>query len=84
MCSSDLVLHGVRDAITVKGVKYELNMPALMEALDDQQIADVLTYVRREFAPGTKTVSRETVAAVRAATSQREDAWTEPELLRIP
>jgi mono/diheme cytochrome c family protein len=79
-----IVLHGVRDAIMVKGVKYELNMPALAEALDDQQIADVLTYIRREWGHGSAPVKLETVQSIRGKESKREDSWTQPELLRIP
>ena len=78
------MLHGIPDAITVKGHKWELNMPAFGEALDDQQIADSLTYVRREWGHAAAPVRAETVAAVRAAEAQREDSWTEAELLRIP
>ncbi len=79
-----IVLHGVRDAIMVKGVKYELNMPALAEALDDQQIADVLTYIRREWGHGSAPVKLETVQSIRGKESKREDSWTQTELLRIP
>ncbi len=79
-----MVLHGVRDAITVKGQKWELNMPAFNEALEDQQIADALTYVRREWGNSASPVSIETVKKVRAETASREDSWTEAELLKIP
>lgn len=79
-----IVLQGVRDAITVKGVRYELNMPALAEALDDRQIADVLSYVRREWGHTADPVEVETVRKVRMVESNREDSWTQGELLRIP
>jgi mono/diheme cytochrome c family protein len=79
-----MVLHGVRDAITVKGQKWELNMPAFNEALEDQQIADALTYVRREWGNSASPVSIESVKKVRASTATREDSWTEAELLKIP
>lgn len=79
-----ITLHGVREGITVKDKRYELNMPALGEALDDQQIADALTFIRRHWGHEASPVSRETVARIRAATSAREDSWTEAELLKIP
>jgi mono/diheme cytochrome c family protein/glucose/arabinose dehydrogenase len=79
-----MVLHGVRDAITVKGQKWELNMPAFNEALEDQQIADSLTYVRREWGNTAAPVSVETVKRIRAETAGREDSWTEAELLKVP
>ena len=79
-----VVLHGLRDAITVKGVRYELNMPALAEALDDAQIADSLTYIRREWGHAAAPVSAEAVKAVRTLESKREDSWTQAELQKIP
>lgn len=79
-----IVLHGARDAFTVKGQKWELAMPAFGEALDDQQIADALTYIRREWGHVASPVAANTVSAIRAATLQREDSWTEGELLRVP
>lgn len=78
-----IVLHGLRDEITVKGQKWNLNMPAFGEAVDDQQIADVLTYVRREWGHTAEPVKAETVKVVRAATAGQEDSWTEAQLLRI-
>ena len=79
-----VVLHGLRDAITVKGVRYELNMPALAEALDDAQIADSLTYIRREWGHAAAPVSADVVKAVRAQEAKREDSWTQAELQKIP
>lgn len=79
-----IVLHGVRDAITVKGQKWELNMPAFNEALDDQQIADILTHVRREWGHAAAPVAVESVRALRAQTKDRDDSWTEAELLKVP
>ena len=79
-----IVLHGARDAFTVKGQKWELAMPAFSEALDDQQIADVLTYVRREWGHTAAPVTTNLVATIRAAEAKRDDAWTEGELLKIP
>lgn len=79
-----IVLQGLRDEVSVKGVNYQLSMPALAEALTDQQIADALTYVRREWEHNAAPVQAATVKAVRAATSQHEDSWTQAELLRVP
>ncbi|MSU35895.1 MAG: c-type cytochrome [Pedosphaera sp.] len=78
-----IALHGMRDAVTVKGEKWELSMPTLAEAFDDQQVADVLTYIRREWGHTAPPVAVETVAVVRALHAKREDAWTEAELLKI-
>ena len=79
-----IVLQGVRDEMSVKGVNYLLNMPALAEALTDPQIADALTYIRREWGHAAPPVTEATIKAARAATATREDSWTQAELLRIP
>ena len=79
-----IVLHGVRDELQVKGQRYTLNMPALAEALTDQQIADALTYIRHEWDHPAAPVAAEKVKAIRKQSGTREDSWTQPELLRIP
>jgi mono/diheme cytochrome c family protein len=78
-----IVLHGVRDEITVKGVKWNSNMPAFGEAITDRQIADVLSYLRREWGHISEPVAEAAVTAVRTATAQRDDSWTEAELLQV-
>ena len=74
-----VVLHGVRGPIKVKGQDYELDMPGL-NILEDQQIADVITYVRNEWGHTYSVVDEKAVNAVRKATSTREDAWSAAEL----
>lgn len=78
-----MILHGLRGPIQVKGDKFEMDMPAL-GVLDDEQIASALTYVRREWGHGFEPVTPAAVKRVRDETSKREDAWTMPELLKIP
>jgi len=59
-------------------------MPPIGAALSDDQVAAVLTYVRREWGqPGTP-VEPGTVKAVRALTAGRKQAWTNAELLALP
>lgn len=78
-----IVLNGLRGPIKVKGETFELDMPTL-GVLDDDQIAAALTYVRREWGHGYEPVTPEAVKKVREATASREDAWTMPELLKVP
>ena len=78
-----IVLHGVRDELAVKGTKWNSNMPAFGEAITDQQIADVLTYLRREWGHLAEPVTEASVKAVRTATAGRDDSWTEAELLKV-
>ena len=47
---------------------------------DDNQIAALLTYVRREFGSQPVTVAPAKVAEIRAATAERQKAWTDAEL----
>jgi mono/diheme cytochrome c family protein len=55
-------------------------MPPVGGTLTDDQIASVLTYVRREWGQDGTPVDAATVAAVRAATSERTRPWTDEEL----
>ncbi len=48
--------------------------------LDDGQIASVLTYVRREFGNQAVTIAPAKVAEIRAATVERQKAWSDAEL----
>ena len=76
-------LHGVRDALTVKGVTWNLAMPAFAPALTDEQLADLLTYIRREWGHTAEPVKVDTVKAIRDEHADREDSWTEAELLKF-
>lgn len=78
-----IVLHGLHGPINVKGKTFQLDMPAL-GVFDDEQIAAVLTYVRREWGHTASPVEPETVKKIRTETEKREEAWSEAELLKIP
>ena len=65
--------------IVLNGLKGELLMPA-MGTLDDQQLAAILTYVRRAWGHEAGPISPETVARVRAASQGRKAPWTVNEL----
>ncbi len=77
-----IILHGVRGTISVKGQKYDLDMPAL-GTFDDDQMAGILTYIRRAWGHTLDPVEPATIKKIRAATAQREEAWSEAELLKI-
>src|SRR5437773_1897098 len=78
-----IVLHGLHGPINVKGKTFQLDMPALA-VFDDDQIASILTYVRREWAHTAGPVEPGSVKTIRAETEKREEAWSEAELLKIP
>jgi mono/diheme cytochrome c family protein len=77
-----IVLGGVTGPIKVQGVEYQLEMPGLA-AMSDQDIADVLTYARREWEHGADPVSPETVHQIREASKDRSAAWTAGELMQV-
>ena len=58
-------------------------MPPIGATLTDDQIANVLTYVRREWGQAGDPVDPATVAAVRAQTATRTRPWTDDELLKM-
>jgi mono/diheme cytochrome c family protein/glucose/arabinose dehydrogenase len=58
-------------------------MPPLGGALSDDQIAAVLTYVRREWGNAGTAVDAAAVADVRKATAGRSRPWTDQELAGI-
>jgi glucose/arabinose dehydrogenase/mono/diheme cytochrome c family protein len=78
-----IVLHGVRGPLNVKGKTWELEMPPV-NILTDQEIASMLTYIRREWGHTATAITPDFIAKVRKETESREEAWTEPELLKIP
>lgn len=78
-----IVLNGLHGPINVKGRTYQLDMPAL-GVFDDDQVAAVLTYVRREWGHTADPVGPELVKQIRADTEKHEEAWTEAELLKVP
>jgi hypothetical protein len=58
-------------------------MPPLGASFTDQQIAAVLTYIRREWGHGASPVTPALVKDVRAATASRTRPWTNDELAKL-
>jgi mono/diheme cytochrome c family protein len=78
-----IVLHGLNGPITVEGKEYNNVMAPLGGALKDEQVANVISYVRASWGNTAPEVSPETVAKVRAETAGRNTFWTAAELLKI-
>ena len=76
-----IVLHGLYGPIQVDGDEWNLHMPGLGGALDDEEVAAVLTYVRRAWGNRAGAVRPDDVASARARTAGRTIAWTARELL---
>lgn len=75
-----LIIHGLTGPIKVNGVSWNLEMPPMGAALNDEQIAAVITYIRREWEHGASPVKPEFVHEIRAQHATRTTAWTEDEL----
>jgi mono/diheme cytochrome c family protein/HEAT repeat protein len=58
-------------------------MPPLGASLSDDQIADVLTYIRREWGQAGSPIDPALVARIRAETAGRTRPWTNEELSRV-
>ena len=67
-----VLLHGKQGTVGL--------MPPLGSSLSDEQIASVLTYVRREWGHTASAVSPEQVREQRQATAARTTPWTNDEL----
>ena len=61
-----IVLFGLEGPITVNGRQYNMLMPA-QNYLTDQQISDVLTYIRNSWGNKAPAVKPEQVKKIRAA-----------------
>jgi hypothetical protein len=58
-------------------------MPPLGASLSDEQIAAVLTYVRREWGNTASAVEPADVKEIRGMTASRTRPWTEEEIARL-
>jgi mono/diheme cytochrome c family protein len=58
-------------------------MPAFGAALDDEKVASILTYLRREWGHTASPVEPEEIKAIRAATAGQTDAWSPEELMQV-
>jgi len=73
------ILQGLMGPITVGGMTFNSMMPPV-PGVNDQDIADVLTYARQSFGNKGNPVSVDQVKALRAATAGRTAPWTTAEL----
>ncbi len=77
-----ILLHGIGGPITVQGRKWDMDMPG-HGTFDDETLAAVLTYIRREWEHPYDPVTPDFVKKVRTATAGRESAWTNEELSKL-
>ena len=70
-----ILLHGKEGAVGL--------MPPIGATLADEEIASVLTYVRREWGQAGTPVGPAVVSATRALTTGRTRPWTDEELVKL-
>lgn len=76
-----IILHGLYGPIEVDGQRWNLHMPGLGRTLGDEDVAAVLTFVRRAWGNSADPVAPDRVAAIRAGHQSRTMAWRAAELL---
>lgn len=77
-----ILTHGLNGPLKVSGQDFKQLAPIPMPpmGLSDEQVADVLTYVRANFGNKAPPVKVDEVKAVRAKTADRATFWTAEEL----
>ena len=77
-----IVLHGLYGEVTVDGDTYNNVMTPWGAMFSDEEIANVVTYIRTQFGNKASAVLPADVARVRAEQKARAQAWTAEELLK--
>ena len=72
---------GIPTRILLGGKEGTIGLMPPLNMLNDEQIANVLTYVRREWGNTASAVTAESVQEIRGLTSTRKRPWTNEELL---
>ena len=75
-----MILQGLSGEIVVNGTTYSGMMPPWGGFLNDEQVAQVLTYVRSNFGNEADAVTTEEVASIRELTKDRKEVWTMEDL----
>ena len=78
-----VVLLGLSGPVKVNGADFNSMMPPQGATLDDEKIANVLTYVRANFGNKASAITKDQVVAVRAGLAGRANPWTADELTKL-
>jgi len=80
-----LAAGGIPARILLNGKEGSIGlMPPIGSALNDDQTAAVLTYVRRAWGNAATPVDPALIKAIRALTAGRTRPWTDEELIALP
>lgn len=77
-----IVLMGMEGPLNVKGEAYNGQMPPLGTTLNDQQVAEILTYVRSSWTNDAPAVDEALVASQRVTLEKRQQPWQSEDELR--
>lgn len=77
-----ILLQGAQGPIHAAGVGFDSEMPS-WGAFNDEQIAGLLTFIRRNWENAADPISPATVARIRAQVAGRHAAWTAGELSQV-
>lgn len=75
-----LILHGLAGELEILGQKYNGVMPAHKDQFSDQEIADVVTYIRKSWGNEASEVNTQFVTEIRMSHQDKTDAWMVEEL----
>jgi mono/diheme cytochrome c family protein len=77
-----IVLDGLVGPVEVKGQTFNGTMPPWRPTLNDQEMAQVISYVRKAWGNNASVVTPQQVADIRK--EPRSSSWTAEELQKIP
>lgn len=81
---TSILLHGLEGPVTVSGKPYNGKMPAWKDQFNDQELAALLTYVRKSFGNSSPPIDEKSVAAMRKELEARTTPWKIEELNSLP
>jgi mono/diheme cytochrome c family protein len=77
-------LVGLSGQITVHGQQWNSAMPAMGAAMNDEDLAATLSYIRNSFGNKGDEITADQVKAIRAQIGNRSQPFTSDELSKIP
>lgn len=79
-----IVLKGLTGPVKIQGNLYNGNMQTWESVLKDEDIANVITYVRNSWGNKGGVMTKEYVASIRAKLADKHNQWSEAELRAVP
>ena len=77
----EIVLHGLQGKLQVAGKDFNLAMPPHKDSLTDDQISNIISYVRSSWGHKESAITKQQIAAMRKSTAKQKDMWQASALL---